>query len=605
MAAWALLLASAVPAGASSAERLVAGAAAKPWLFEEESVVRHAARPDLCLTVGGAAGETLELRTCGGEAEERQRLFAAAHRLGRSSLRLGGGCAAVSNATGEAAGVQVAPCARGGADAFDFPASGHGSISLSRDGEELCLGAAGPLDDGTPLELRPCASRGDAFLLPRAGASPDGQGAFLGVNLGGWLILESWMWPAEMESKQLHDEYSFIAEHGGPADLRAKERMQSHWDTFLRPEHLDTLRRFGVTHVRIPFGYWLLDPVYNETDGFVSGGEPYLARALAWLKERGMRAVLDLHALPGGQARWQSFTGRVTPEEGFFLEEQHFARGKRAVQAMVELVQRYEAAPATSGVVVGVELLNEPSNKHYGRITEFYGEMVPLVRRSLPASRYLVLLSFMDSPHSRSMDWLAEQIQADPETWGGVVHDTHLYHLFGDNQAPWSEEQDYCKVCCRDPHILRPSRAAGVPTIVGEYSIATGFLGWHKKGFAQRHLHNYMSLWSSASSVVGSFLWNFRILVDPTQPRKYLEWSLVDMIDQGYLQPDLAYASDTSAICPAMGDSLGRCPEYSNRTVYWNTRCEWRPEAPAPGGLRRRLAQAAAASAPGSPAILV
>eukprot|EP00429_Kryptoperidinium_foliaceum_P018208 CAMPEP_0176044514 /NCGR_PEP_ID=MMETSP0120_2-20121206/22093_1 /TAXON_ID=160619 /ORGANISM="Kryptoperidinium foliaceum, Strain CCMP 1326" /LENGTH=604 /DNA_ID=CAMNT_0017377919 /DNA_START=41 /DNA_END=1855 /DNA_ORIENTATION=- len=578
-------------ATARSTEHLVAGAAAKPWLHEEEPLVRYAPQPHLCVTV--ADGDALELRACGGAYTERQRLFGALHRLGRSTLQLGGGCAAPAAETGNSS-VRMAPCGGDSADeVFSFPTTGHGSIKLARslDSEdELCLAPDMPAAEGAGVHLRPCApkaqERQQAFLLPRAPPSEDGRSAFLGVNLGGWLILESWMWPAEMLSKHIHDEYSFIATHGGPASALAQEKMQQHWDTFLRPEHLDSLRRFGVTHVRIPIGYWIFDAVYAEEDGFVRGGEPYLARAIGWLKARGMRAVLDLHALPGGQARRQSFTGRQVNEEKFFLNDTEFARGKRSVEELVQLVLKYEADAATSGVVVGVELLNEPSHRHVERTKEFYSEMVPVVRRSLPADRYFVMLSFMDSPHSKSMDWIAEKIVADPGNWSGVVHDPHLYHLFGDNHAPWSEEQDYCKVCCRDSHILRPAEATGVPTIVGEYSIATGFTGWHRGGFVQKNLHNYFSLWSSASSVVGSFLWNFRILVDPAHPMRYLEWSLVDMIDQGYLDRDLAYAADVSDICPGMERSAKQCPDFSNRTVWWNTRCDWQQV----GGEGRRLA---------------
>jgi len=493
--------------------------------------------------------------------------------------------------------VRLAPCGGDGEGKFLFPSSGHGSIR-TEGASELCLAPAGEAADGSALELRSCAASHGAlaqhFLLPRAPPSSDGRGAFLGVNLGGWLIMEDWMWPAELEASQLHDEHSYIAEHGGPGDRRAQERMHQHWDSFLRPEHLDRLRRFGVTHVRIPFGYWLLDRVYNESDGFVSGGEAYLKRALGWLKARGMLAVLDLHASPGGQARMQSFTGRITEEEHFFLDDAKFAQGKLAVEAMVELVLKYEADSATSGVVVGVELMNEPSHRHIVRTKEFYSEMVPLVRRSLPAEKYLVLLSFMGSPHTSSMDWLAEKISAKPEIWSGVVHDSHLYHLFGDNQAPWTKEQDYCKTCCRDMHILRPKKAAVVPTIVGEYSVATGFTGWHEDGFLEKNLHNFLSLWSTTGSVVGSFFWNFRILTDPSQPMKYLEWSLLGMIDHGYLAPDFAHVADTSAICPGMGaDVLERCPDFSNSTVEWDTRCELQAAAAGSAGVLRLLAPAA------------
>jgi len=400
------------------------------------------------------------------------------------------------------------------------------------------------------------------------------------------------MWPSEMMFKHIEDEHTFVAKHGGPGNEQAQKAMREHWDTFLQPQHLDSLRRFGFTHVRIPFGYWLLDGVYNEADGFVAGGEPFLARALGWLKARGMRAVLDLHAMPGGQAVNQSFTGRISSAENFFLKVSEFARGKRAVKELVKLVQKYEEDETTSGVVVGVELLNEPTDKHYDQTTEFYAEMVPVVRKALPAEKYIIMLSFMDSPHTKSVDWLAARITEDPETWSGVVHDPHLYHLFGDNYEPWSEEQDFCKVCCRDAHILRPS-AALVPTIVGEYALATGYWGWQESRFLEKNFHNYMSLWSKMESIVGSFLWSFRILPDYQDTMLSLEWSLLDLVDQGFLSPHMGYSADVSSLCPAMGELAQQCPDFSNTTVHFATGCEWqRPAAklaPALRGGGRRL----------------
>ena len=46
-----------------------------------------------------------------------------------------------------------------------------------------------------------------------------------------------------------------------------------------------------------------------QEDGFVDGGLPYLTRAITWLQELSMKAVLDLHALPGAQTPHQVAPG--------------------------------------------------------------------------------------------------------------------------------------------------------------------------------------------------------------------------------------------------------------------------------------------------------
>merc|ERR1719204_1283746 len=224
--------------------------------------------------------------------------------------------------------------------------------------------------------------------------------------------------------------------------------------------------------------------------------------------------------MPGAQALNDGFTGRRSPKAAFFLSEEHYERGKHAVRALADLVLAYEADASSSGVVMGIQLLNEPTNRYLETprgIKAFYAEMVPEVRRKLPATRYMIMLSFMDSPHERSARWLAAARELDPFSFAGVVHDTHLYHLFGDNTNPWGADMDMCKTCCRDSHILKPMWSLDVPTVLGEYSLSTGFWGWQDDGFEQMHFENQLSLWNTTRAVVGSFTWNFRILLAETR----------------------------------------------------------------------------------------
>lgn len=50
---------------------------------------------------------------------------------------------------------------------------------------------------------------------------------------------------------------------------------------------------FGLNHVRIPVGYWALNPV--EGDPYVQGQLPYLDQAIGWARGAGLRVMLDVH----------------------------------------------------------------------------------------------------------------------------------------------------------------------------------------------------------------------------------------------------------------------------------------------------------------------
>lgn len=412
------------------------------------------------------------------------------------------------------------------------------------------------------------------YLFEQAGNSPfreRGQ-PFVGVNLGGWLVLEAWMWAAEMEYKGIRDEHGLVHAHGGPSNDHAIALVQSHWDSFVTEEDLDRLLAFGVNHVRVPIGWWLLD--YDPADGFVDGGEFYLTRLLQWLQVRGMRCLLDLHALPGSQAASASFTGRYSKRADFFEDTANYERGKRAIMKLAELVLNYELNATTAGVVFGVELVNEPSWKYWHTspgVRELYEEMVPQLRRLLPAKRWAIFLSFMESPRIHASQWLETMRKTDPESYEGVVYDAHMYHSYGDDDRPdreWDAYTDSCKTCCRDPVLLAPLVDRGLPMAVGEYSLNTGFPG--SPAFYTEYFMNQLSLWASLPGMVGSFFWSHRVLRGHNG--WYKEMSLLELVAPvGPLPP--VSKMNLTVRCP--GKDLMKCPSFNPNKALWSDSCEW------------------------------
>ena len=131
---------------------------------------------------------------------------------------------------------------------------------------------------------------------------------------------------------------AFWKESCPEGDAFAIQTMRNHWEGFYPDAALDSLRDYGVTHVRIPVGYWIMDaPVRArrpnarphcclsaialqvggtdprefgfQSEGFVTGGLRYLEALLPRLKRRGMRAMIDMHAVPGCGSSCQSYAG--------------------------------------------------------------------------------------------------------------------------------------------------------------------------------------------------------------------------------------------------------------------------------------------------------
>ena len=99
----------------------------------------------------------------------------------------------------------------------------------------------------------------------------------------------------------------------------------------------DSQSTLALSHSRrIPVGWWAFeapatsgcngaevqDPSYltpgMTADGFVTGGCVYLLALLRWLKALGMRAMIDMHSLPGGAVKNMGYTGRHFDAARFF-----------------------------------------------------------------------------------------------------------------------------------------------------------------------------------------------------------------------------------------------------------------------------------------------
>ena len=101
--------------------------------------------------------------------------------------------------------------------------------------------------------------------------------------------------------------------------------FKNHWEGYISPEDIQTISTFGITHVRIPIGYWIVEsPVYSNGtaipgttmydygfsyEGFVTGGMNSLEHMIQLLKQYNIKAILDLHAVPGGGSSCQSYSG--------------------------------------------------------------------------------------------------------------------------------------------------------------------------------------------------------------------------------------------------------------------------------------------------------
>ncbi|EKM50047.1 glycoside hydrolase family 5 protein [Phanerochaete carnosa HHB-10118-sp] len=183
-----------------------------------------------------------------------------------------------------------------------------------------------------------------------------------GVNLGSWLVLESWMLPAEwlaMGGQSCSDcsqciatEFAFAQAYPDTVD----QKFEQHWESWFTQDDVDQIAAAGINTVRIPLGYWIIEPLVNRTSEFYPrGGIKQLQRGLSQLQAAGIVAILDHHALPGVQTAGQMFTGHCTNDVEFYTEYNYH----RALIWTAVMTALSHLDP-NFGSVFAIEAVNEP-----------------------------------------------------------------------------------------------------------------------------------------------------------------------------------------------------------------------------------------------------
>jgi len=372
-----------------------------------------------------------------------------------------------------------------------------------------------------------------AFLLLVMGVCHGYQD---GTSLGGWLVMEAWLFPNTLlmqaappgvgvQQKQEWDYINRMRLRG----IDAIGSMHQLWNSYVCEDLLDIeapcqrlldIKAAGVKHVRIPVGWWIAEPPtevpseYAKTastaytnrdkgytkDGFVSGGVVYLEKLLKLLKQAGMHAYLDMHALPGGAVKQMGYTGKFYNEAQFFdgsvqwsndgntsslppANSTFLRQGVQALWWVADWIATQELSQLTSGVITAMAPWNEAllndNEKAIALQTVFTLKIVPQLRAKLPAGMDVILNWFNVNPGFWANWMLDHQATLGPNT----IVDVHVYHAFDANAYAQGCPQCsssavaltnlLCKSCSLDQQSATPYVAKGHKTIVGEWSLGT------------------------------------------------------------------------------------------------------------------------------------
>ena len=373
-----------------------------------------------------------------------------------------------------------------------------------------------------------------------------------GVNLGGHLVMENWMFMRSeppFSDAHIQLDYSKIPMFNNnmwSAALREKaagalrrqtstlaaETLWCHMDNYYTDAMLDEFAEFGINSVRVPLGYWIFDdpelypndewpvplttgpqPYGVNPEGFVTPGTLALSNVIVKLWNRNMKVMLDMHALPGCSSPYQSYAGiecgATAPNFWGGLAEEGIAKPDGGVHTntrakdgktwadVYEKLAKERVMPYIEfinglmpGAVEAYEMMNEPDLLQWDATAEAVrNSTVDLASEMMSLEN--VAFGLNDGSHNYGPELMADDVLKYPEYKDRYWLDVHHYFNWPAMCNVYAE-QNYIDIPC--------VCSANVPNTTHQYE-QHAWAAFMKKGLLDQGYRLYIGEWSAGLQV--------------------------------------------------------------------------------------------------------
>lgn len=293
-----------------------------------------------------------------------------------------------------------------------------------------------------------------------------------GVNLGGWLLTETWMSPIlDPEESLAHtDVVEILTERFGKE--QASALVELYRDNFITETDFAGIAALGLNCVRIPFWYGNFmteDGTWLTEDAEANPGFQRLDWALEQCQKYGIYAILDMHGCPGGQSTNHT-TGTIGKCE-LYRSEAHL---KTMEQLWASIADRYKDNPT----VAAYDVMNEPQNNSGYSGKGIYQAETPeaAALTNYVYARIVKGIRSADPRHVITVEGIwTVHVLPDPKQygWENMMYQLHIY------------DQKPKLIAKRVKELLYARETWGVAVYAGEYN--SGTLEEYAAGLYEKH----------------------------------------------------------------------------------------------------------------------
>lgn len=381
-----------------------------------------------------------------------------------------------------------------------------------------------------------------------------------GVNLGNWLVLEKWMSPSLFKGTDAMDEYDLA--RALPREVY-EARIMVHRSEYISERDFIRIKAMGLNTVRIPVPFF----IFGDVEPYVGCIEE-LDKAFSWAQRYGLKILIDLHTVPGGQNGF---------DNGGISGVCKWWQSQKKIDFTLSVLERLAKRYGHHEALFGIQPVNEPVNAEmweHAHIQDrypprdpetargsagctwdflcwFYVHAYDLLRKYMPVDKAVVLHDAFNLKYWKG--FMRE------EKYQNVWLDTHQYLMSAEGMGCEQTPEGYVRFIMENYYRDMEEMKKYFPVICGEWclfnSLATGhdtkggqsaLNGIHGDGKEsmtaekKRELYRLiaetqLAAWNKGD---GYFFWSYKLLIDTVNDPDWIGWDAWDLgrcVDLGWI----------------------------------------------------------------------
>ena len=221
-----------------------------------------------------------------------------------------------------------------------------------------------------------------------------------GVNLGGWLMWEGWIWGAGFDSQT-----KMLKRLEEATDKRSLDWFKKNvYKSFVTESDIEAISDLGFNVIRVPINHAFLEDPENWS---------ILDNLIDWCKKYNVYIVLTLHSAPGGQANF--FT--ADPDKILLWDS------KENISQTLTLWKQISERYKEEKIIAGYDLINEPSAED-SQVVDLYKALVAVLRNN--GDKHMIVIE--GNNFAKDFNIFQSPISKNQ------TYSFHMYTWFGDDR---------------------------------------------------------------------------------------------------------------------------------------------------------------------------